>query len=201
MDRNTSYEAKWCYIFYSRQRNPAFRELLLTLITIMSNLHRQGVGATKNSAAIISTEHEMLFWKKGLFGYDNPKSLQRAVFFCIGQHFVLHRVDEQHNLMLDQVVRNPSSTEVYSGDVYYESFPKTTYIASKILIPAITWFHLGGARGGRHLPPLWNWVASKNLTVNLDLFNLNFYSSTLSVPYIFKVTVWQFVWGLNSHFS
>ena len=54
--------------------DPAFRELLLTLDSITSNLHQQGVGATKNSALVISREHENM-WDKGLLGFDNLRSL------------------------------------------------------------------------------------------------------------------------------
>ena len=60
-----------------------------------------------------------MFWEVGLLVYENPKTLQR-VFFCIGLQFVLRGVDEQHSLMLDQVVRHPYDTAVYSADVYYE---------------------------------------------------------------------------------
>ena len=88
--------------------NPVFRELLLTLDTVTSGLLRQGIGATRKSAPIISREHEMLFWEKCLHGYDSPKSLQRPVFFCIGLHFVLRGVDEQHSLMMEQIVRYPT---------------------------------------------------------------------------------------------
>ena len=61
--------------------NSAFRELLLTLDTVTSSLHRQGIGATRKSALVISSEHEKIFWDKGLLGYDHRKTLQRAVFF------------------------------------------------------------------------------------------------------------------------
>ena len=42
----------------------AFRDLQHTLDTITSALHRDGIGATKNSAAVITREHEALFWDK-----------------------------------------------------------------------------------------------------------------------------------------
>ena len=79
--------------------NPISGELLLTLDTVTSGLHWQGIGATRKSASITSREHEMLFRETGLFGSKNTKSLQRVVFFCIGLHFVLHGVDEQHSLV------------------------------------------------------------------------------------------------------
>ena len=76
-----------------------FHELLLTMDTVTSSLHRQGIGAARKSAPIMSCEHENMLWDKALFGYDHPKTLERAVFFYVGLHFVLRGVDEQHSLM------------------------------------------------------------------------------------------------------
>ena len=44
--------------------NPIFHELLLTLESVTSSLHQQGIGATKHSAAVISFEHGTLVWEK-----------------------------------------------------------------------------------------------------------------------------------------
>ena len=41
-----------------------FRELLLTLDTVTSDLHREGIGVTKKSAQVISFEHEEVLWKR-----------------------------------------------------------------------------------------------------------------------------------------
>ena len=57
-----------------------FRDLQKTLDSLSSKLHRQGLGATRNSAKVIDPVHEELFWKKSLFGYSSPKILQRTVF-------------------------------------------------------------------------------------------------------------------------
>ena len=46
-------------------------------------------------------------------------------------------------------------------------------------------------------------ITQKKTTTKLKQFNLNCYSYTFSVPYIynvFKVTICQFVWGLNFGF-
>ena len=102
------------------KENPAFRELLLTLDSVTSSLHRQGIGTAKKSAPVISTEHENILWAKVLLGFGDPKALQRAAFFSIGLHFVLRGVEEQHQLLCSQIVRYPPDTEVYSSDVYYE---------------------------------------------------------------------------------
>ena len=61
--------------------NPCFLELQLTLDTVTSTLHREGVGVSKKSALVISFEHEDWFREKRLLGYDTPKALQRAFFF------------------------------------------------------------------------------------------------------------------------
>ncbi len=71
--------------------DPRFREVLLTLDSVTSSLHRQGIGAEKHSALVISYDHEKVFWEKRLLGYDTPKTL---LFFGIGLNFVLRGVEE-----------------------------------------------------------------------------------------------------------
>ena len=100
--------------------NPCFRDLLKTLDSVSSDLHRQGVRATKHSAPIISQEHEELFWKKGLLGLSSPKVLQCTVFYYVGLNFVLRGVQEQHDLVPAQFVRVPSDFTVYDSSVYFE---------------------------------------------------------------------------------
>ena len=100
--------------------NPSFRESLLTLDTIASDLHREGVGVNKKSALVITFEHEELFRERKVLGYDTPKSLQHAILYSVGLHFVLRGVQEQHNLQLEQLKRFPSDISVYSDEVYYE---------------------------------------------------------------------------------
>ena len=63
--------------------NPQCRELCNTLDVICSDLHKQGIGAEKHSAPVISKEHEKMFWELGLLGYSSPKVLQRSVFFML----------------------------------------------------------------------------------------------------------------------
>ena len=84
-----------------------FHELLLTLDTVTSDLHHEGIGVTKKSAEVISFKHEELLWKKNVLGWDTSKKLQRAVFFTVGLRFALRGVQEQHDLKLDQLKLNP----------------------------------------------------------------------------------------------
>ena len=100
--------------------NHRFRDLLKTLDSLSSDLHRQGVGAVKQSAKVIDPVHEGVFWQKGLLGYSPPKILQRTVFFYVGLNFVLRGVQEQYDLVPLQFTRVPEDTSVYDSSVYYE---------------------------------------------------------------------------------
>ena len=104
-----------------------FKDLLKTLDTLCSDLHRQGIGATKNSAKVIEPIHEDIFWQKGLLGFSTPKVLQRTVFFYVGLNFVLRGVQEQQDLIPSQFSRVPQDRSVYNAKVYYQY----TELASK----------------------------------------------------------------------
>ena len=97
-----------------------FRDLLKTLDSLSSELHRQGVGAIKHSAKVIDPKHEDVFWQEGLLGYSSPKVLQRTVFFYVGLNFVLRGVQEQYDLVPHQFTRIPRDRRVYNSSVYYE---------------------------------------------------------------------------------
>jgi hypothetical protein len=97
-----------------------FRDLIKTLDSLSSDLHRQGVGAVKHSAKVIDPNHEDVFWREGLLGYSTPKVLQRTVFFYVGLNFVLRGVQEQHDLVPLQFTRVPQDRTVYDPSVYYE---------------------------------------------------------------------------------
>jgi hypothetical protein len=101
------------------KNNSDFRDLLKTLDTLSSNLHREGVGAVKDSAPVIVPEHEKLFWEKGLLGFSTPKQLQTTVFFYMGLNFVLRGIQEQYDLVPSQLKRLPSDVTVYDESVCY----------------------------------------------------------------------------------
>ena len=61
-----------------------------------------------------------------------PRSFRELFFFTVGLRFALRGVQEQHDLKLDQLKRNPPNIAEYSGDTYYEYtefFPRTISIA------------------------------------------------------------------------
>ena len=77
--------------------NAAFQELHLTLDRVTSDLHHEGLGVTKKSAAVILFEHENILWEKQLLSCSTPKALQMAVFYSVGVNFVLRGVQEYHS--------------------------------------------------------------------------------------------------------
>ena len=97
-----------------------FRDLHLTLDSVSSDLHRQGIGIGRKHAAVISAEDEDRFWETGALGKSSPTVLQNTVFFYVGMQFVLRGVQEQHNLLTQQFTRHPRDGSVYSTDVYYQ---------------------------------------------------------------------------------
>lgn len=58
-----------------------FRPLLKVLDTVSTSLHKEGIGVSKESDAVISATHEALLWEKGCLGFSTPKLLQRTVYF------------------------------------------------------------------------------------------------------------------------
>ena len=91
---------------------------------------------SKKSAAVVTFEHEALFWEKKILSNNHPKSLQRDVFYSVGLRFALRGVQEQHDLKLEQLKRYPPEKEEYSEEVYYEysnSSQRTTSINLKTL--------------------------------------------------------------------
>ena len=100
-----------------------FRDLLHTLDTLTCKLHKEGLGAVKNSAKVISREHEDKFWEKDLLGYSIPKTLQKTVFFYVGLNFALRGVQEQHDLTPQQFRRFPLDRSVYDESEYHIPIP------------------------------------------------------------------------------
>jgi len=103
------------------KQNLAFSNLHKTLDVISSTLHREGHGANRKHVAVISGDHELVFWDKGMLGYSSPRILQGTVFFYVGLHYALRGVDEQHSLVPEQFTRYPPESSVYNSDVYNES--------------------------------------------------------------------------------
>ena len=86
--------------------NHKFKELHAALDNLGHQLRSEGVGTEVEHASVISTEEEDALWEQGILGYDNPKSLLRAVFYLNGKNFCLRRGSEHRNLKLSQLQRS-----------------------------------------------------------------------------------------------
>ena len=86
-----------------------FHELHNTLDTVSSNLHREGIGVTKESASVITADNEALFWAKG---FSSPKLLQHTVFLYVGVNCVLRGLQD---LKRRQLQRVPVDLSIYDS--------------------------------------------------------------------------------------
>lgn len=78
-----------------------FPMLYYALDVSMKESSRQGLGMKAKAAAEISYNQEETLWNKNVLGKDDPKSLQRAVFFVIGVQFGIRGGREHRNLTID----------------------------------------------------------------------------------------------------
>ena len=66
-----------------------FHELRNTLDTVCVELRKQGIGTETSHAPVIISEHKIMIWESGVFGFEPPEALLRAVFVSVGMHFSL----------------------------------------------------------------------------------------------------------------
>ena len=66
-----------------------FRDLRNTLDSVCVSLRKEGIGAVRKHAAVISLDDERIMWESGVLGTDSPWALVHAVFFVVGLHFSL----------------------------------------------------------------------------------------------------------------
>lgn len=75
--------------------DPHISCLYKTLDMLCSNLHAEGIGATVQSAPIISFEDEQMLLDAGVLSMDSPTSLLHMVFFYVSLHCCLCGGQEQ----------------------------------------------------------------------------------------------------------
>ena len=112
------------------------RELHLTLDSVSSELHKDGVGAILNSAAVITAKDENFFWETGSLGHSSPACVQNTVFFYVGLHFILRGIQEQYDLVPKQFEQTPPDISVYTTliriTVILSMYHRTINIASRM---------------------------------------------------------------------
>ena len=76
-----------------------FHDLLNTVDSVSSELHRKGVGSQQKQSSVITREDENL-WDKVILGSLTPQSLQHTIFIYVGLQFCLRGVQEQYDLTI-----------------------------------------------------------------------------------------------------
>ena len=115
MSRNTGSSLN-----FMNKSDLRFKDLHRTMDSVCSQLHSEGVGAFKKTAAVISFDDEQLLWDAGLLGLDDPKILFNTVFFYVGLHFCLRVGQEYRDLSLNQFKHSLINCDIYTEDTHYE---------------------------------------------------------------------------------
>ncbi len=82
-----------------------FRDLQRACDSTYRKLRSEGIGTEVMHTPIFTGEEEELLRNRSVFGVENPKQLQRAVFFYIGKRFCIRGGEEQRKLSPSQFVR------------------------------------------------------------------------------------------------
>ena len=79
-------------------RDCDFHDFRASLNVEMKKLQREGVGAKKRQAEVLTEANEELMWSKGLLGDTTPQSLLDTVVFYNGLFFTLRSGKEHRQL-------------------------------------------------------------------------------------------------------
>ena len=86
-------------------KNTSFRPLQNTMDNVFKQLRKEGIGAEKKRAEVVTKEDEERLWSTQTIGIHDPQALFRAVFYYNGKNFCLRGGLEHRNLRLSQLVR------------------------------------------------------------------------------------------------
>ena len=87
---------------------------------VLKNLHRNGIGATKKQAEVISPEIEGQLWAEGCLGDDDPQKLMNTMVFCLGLNLALCSGQEHRRLSPEMFTINQGNDESNTCLVYSE---------------------------------------------------------------------------------
>ena len=102
------------------KRDLRFRDLMKTMDSVSSELHRQGIGAQRKHASVITQDDETMLWEQRRLGDTSPRLLQHTVFVYCGLQFCLRGIQEQYDMTPNQLIRVPTDKMVYNEQVYYK---------------------------------------------------------------------------------
>ena len=102
---------------YKDPRLDYFRK---TFDVVLKDLHRQGIGASKKQADVISIDMEERLWDGGYLGDDEPQKLLNSLVFCLGLNLALRSGQEHRRLSPDMFTVVEGSDENRSYLLYTE---------------------------------------------------------------------------------
>ena len=91
---------KECFHF----KDERFTQIHTVLDNLSHKLHKQGVGANKIQARVVTVSEEEQLWQSGVMGSDTPHTLQNSVFYLCGIYLCLRGGDEHRELKITQFV-------------------------------------------------------------------------------------------------
>ena len=81
-----------------------FTQIHTVLDNLSRKLHKQGFGANKIQARVVTVSEEEQLWQSGVMGSDTPHALQNSVFYLCGIYLCLRGGDEHRELKITQFV-------------------------------------------------------------------------------------------------
>ena len=114
---------KECFHFMN-PKDERFTQIHTVLDNLSHKLHKQGVGANKIQARVVTVSEEEQLWQSGVMGSDTPHTLQNSVFYLCGIYLCLRGGDEHRELKITQFVIQ----EVDNPHNPSEKIKRSTYI-------------------------------------------------------------------------
>lgn len=91
-------------LHFMNQQDEHFTRLHIVLDNLSRQLHKEGIGASKAQARVVTSAEEEKLWDSNVIGVSSPESLFNAVFFYCGIYLCLRGGEEHRQLKLSQFV-------------------------------------------------------------------------------------------------
>ena len=79
-------------------KDERFTKLHTVLDNLSRKLHKDGIGALKLQARVVTDAEEEELWQSGVMGCETPRAQQNAVFYFCGIYLCLRGGDKHRGL-------------------------------------------------------------------------------------------------------
>jgi hypothetical protein len=87
---------------FMNQKDQRFKRIHTVLDNLSKKLHKDGIGASKVQARVVTIAEEDKMWTNGAMGTETPEALLNAVFFYCGIYLCLRGGEEHRALKYSQ---------------------------------------------------------------------------------------------------